>query len=296
MCRWLAYSGAPLALDEFLFKPRNSLIHQSRSSSMSEETFHGDGFGVGWYGGHVERPGLYTCIHPAWNDHNLRTLAEQIEAPVFLAHVRASTGGAVQAANCHPFQFQNWLFQHNGLVQDFVAIRRTLHFAVAPELYPFIQGTTDSELMFYLALTHGLAQDPPLGLARMVGHVETVGRAAGVENPVQMTVAVSDGTRTWVVRYSSEGRSRTLFHSRNVSALREISPYFSRYSDDAVLVVSEPLDDLTGLWQEVEEGTLVEIHRGKVTYREFRPQVPEGVPMELPPAPFHAGPMVPSEA
>jgi len=275
MCRWLAYSGAPIALEEFLFKPRNSLIHQSMRSKLSAEPFHGDGFGVGWYG-RLERPGLYTTVNPAWNDHNLRGLAEQIESPMFLAHVRATTGGAVQHSNCHPFRFGRWLFQHNGSIRNFILVHRTLHFMVAPEYYPFVQGTTDSEVMFYLALTLGLEQDPPGALARMVGLVEDTARREGIEDPVQMTVAVADGETIWVVRYSTEGQSRSLFHSRSVAALKELSPFFSRYSDDAVLVVSEPLDDLTGLWEEVEESTLVTIRRGSVEHAPFSPRIPEG--------------------
>ena len=50
MCRWLAYSGAPVNLEELLFKPKNSLVIQSKHSKMGATTTNGDGFGVGWYG------------------------------------------------------------------------------------------------------------------------------------------------------------------------------------------------------------------------------------------------------
>ena len=32
MCRWLAYSGTPVNLEELLFKPQNSLVVQSQHS------------------------------------------------------------------------------------------------------------------------------------------------------------------------------------------------------------------------------------------------------------------------
>ena len=74
MCRWLGYSGAPLYLEELLFKPEHSLIDQSLESKEGAETTNGDGFGVGWYGEPVE-PGVYKDIEPAWNDTNLANLA-----------------------------------------------------------------------------------------------------------------------------------------------------------------------------------------------------------------------------
>ena len=50
MCRWLAYSGSPVPVEEFLLKPKHSLIDQSLHSTMGAETTNGDGFGLGWYG------------------------------------------------------------------------------------------------------------------------------------------------------------------------------------------------------------------------------------------------------
>lgn len=58
MCRWLAYSGDSVRLEELLFKPEHKLINQSMSSRSKEAPTHGDGFGVGWYGNR-EQPGLF---------------------------------------------------------------------------------------------------------------------------------------------------------------------------------------------------------------------------------------------
>ena len=75
---------------------------------------------------------------------------------MFMAHVRATTGSPVQRSNCHPFDYGKWLFVHNGEIREFDTLHRDLAFAVAPALFPNIRGTTDSELMFLLALTFGL--------------------------------------------------------------------------------------------------------------------------------------------
>jgi predicted glutamine amidotransferase len=44
MCRWNAYIGEPLMLDELLFRTEHGLIDQSLHSRMGAETTNGDGF------------------------------------------------------------------------------------------------------------------------------------------------------------------------------------------------------------------------------------------------------------
>jgi len=276
MCRWLAYSGSPVNLQDLLYKPTNSLVIQSKHSRLGAETTNGDGFGVGWYGV-LPEPGLFHSTEPAWNDRNLHELAAHAKSGRVFAHIRASTGSAVQQTNCHPFRHGNWLWMHNGLIRDFRTVKRDLVLAVDPGLYPEIEGSTDSELFFFLALTFGLEQDPPAGIAAAVGFIEETGRRHGVEHPIQMTVATTNGDTTWACRYSSEGRSRTLFHSTDVAMLREQYPDYPLLhglSDDTRLVVSEPLGDLHGAWQEVPESTCIVVRGGEQELRPFAPAVP----------------------
>ena len=174
MCRWLAYSGSPVNLEDLLFKPKNSLVVQSKHSQLGATETNGDGFGVGWYGD-LETPGVFTSIEPAWNDRNLRELSAQASSRRVFAHVRATTGSAVQQTNCHPFRHDRWLWMHNGAIFGFPLVKRELAFAVDPALYPLIEGSTDSELFFYLALTFGLLDDPVSAVARAVGLIEDAG-------------------------------------------------------------------------------------------------------------------------
>lgn len=257
MCRWVAYMGSPLALDEVIVKSARSLVHQSRHAREGAEAMNGDGFGIGWYGDAPE-PGLFRSIGPAWNDRNLLDVARLTRSGLFFGHIRASTGTTVQQTNCHPFRHGRWLWMHNGLIRDFVRIKRELTLAVDPALYPFIEGSTDSELMFYLALTFGLQNDPPTAVARMVGYVETLGRRHGTEHPVQMTVATSDGRSIWAFRYSSEGSSRSLYYTSAVPTLRAMYPevaQFAGLSEHSRLIVSEPLGELTGVWNAAPESS-----------------------------------------
>ena len=276
MCRWLAYSGSPILLEDLLYKAEHSLIDQSLHARLGVETTNGDGFGVGWYGG-LPEPTLFRGTGPAWSDLNLRELAGVVSSPLFFAHIRASTGTAVQQTNCHPFRHRRWLWMHNGSLRGYNTVKRDLVLAVDPGLFATMAGSTDSELMFHLALTFGLEQDPVGAVERMVGYVESVGRRHGVRHPVQMTVATTDGDKLWVFRYSSEGNSRSLFYSTAIATLRAMypdNPVLARASDETRIVVSEPLGRLVGAWQPVPEASYGVIQEGADELGAFQPVLP----------------------
>jgi predicted glutamine amidotransferase len=274
MCRWMGWSGQSVVVEELLFKPKHGLVDQSLHSRMGVETTNGDGFGLGWYG-QGEGPGLYHGVAPAWGDVNLLELASHVESTMFLAHVRATTGTAIQQTNCHPFRHGKWLFVHNGVVQGFEQMRRELMLAVAPELFTGIKGSTDSEVIFHLALTFGLEQDPISALELAIGLIEATAVQHGIENAVQASMGVADGERLWAFRYSTEHKSRTLFVSAEVDAIHQLYPEnerLSRLRDEDRIVVSEPLADLQGLWSEIPESTVLLVQPGPDEQRPFRPR------------------------
>ncbi len=274
MCRWLGYTGNPVLLEDVLFKPKNSLIDQSLSCKSAETPTNGDGFGLGWYGTRPT-PGLFRSIRPAWNDFNLRDLAAQVESPLFLAHVRATSQATVQETNCHPFRYRNWLFVHNGEIFGIEAVRKQLVMGIADQLFPHVLGTTDSEAMFYLALTFGLESDPLKALERMAGFIEHVARSKGIAECLWMTLGVSDGTRLYAVRYASDGAAPTLYYSRDLESMYKIHPDLrGRFSDSTRFVVSEPAGQLEDLWLEVPQGSSLQIHQGEVTITAFQPILP----------------------
>jgi glutamine amidotransferase len=278
MCRWNAFFGQPILIDELLYRTEHGLIDQSLHARQGVETTNGDGFGIGWYGVNGGPPARYRSVSPAWSDPNLRDLVGHIESPLFLAHIRATTGTPVQQTNCHPFRHGRWLFVHNGVINGFHLIRRELLLAVGPEYFDGLAGSTDSEMLFYLALTFGLDEEPLAAVERAVGFVEATGRAHGIEYPVQMTLGFSDGERLWAIRYSSERRSRTLYVSADretVQALHPDNERFQRLTDEDRIVVSEPLSDLPGVWRAVPEATALIIQPGPDEQRAFQPRVPE---------------------
>jgi glutamine amidotransferase len=257
MCRWLAYCGGPVLIHDALYTPHHSLIDQSLNSQLGAEPTNGDGVGIGWYGDEPT-PGVFRSIEPAWNDQNLSEISAHVRSPLFFAHIRAAIGSPVQQTNCHPYRHDRWLFMHNGCINDFAKIKRDLVMAVDPSLYTEIKGSTDTEILFYLALTLGLEDDPPDAISGAIGLVESFGKRRGIEYPFQGTIATSDGECLWAFRYSSEGKSRSLFYSTDVHTLRGLYPdreILSQLSDDARMILSEPIGDLPGAWHEAPESS-----------------------------------------
>ena len=162
----------------------------------------------------------------------------------------------MQHTNCHPFRHGKWLWMHNGLINNFDAIKRELVLGIDPSLYPGVKGSSDTEVFFFLALSFGLEADPILAVERAVGFIEDVGAQCGIQYPMRMCVAATDGRDVWGFRYSTERRSPSLFFSTKIDTLREQYPgiaAFQAVSDNSRLIVSEPLSDLEGAWNEVPE-------------------------------------------
>ena len=277
MCRWMAWFGQPVLVDELLFKSQHGIVDQSLHSRLGAEPTNGDGFGLGWYGA-GEGPAVYRSVAPAWGDANLRELAAHVESPLFFAHVRAAIGSPVQQTNCHPFRRGHWLFVHNGYLGGFHAVRRDLMLAVDPSLFADIQGSTDTEVVFHLALTLGLEDDPIDALERTVGLIEAVARRHGVSDAVQPSFGASNGESLWAVRYATADQPRSLFASADADSVRRLypdNPRFQRLTHDDRLIVSEPFSDLPGLWEEIPESTAVTVRTGGVLEQQpFTPRLP----------------------
>jgi glutamine amidotransferase len=263
-------------IEELLLRGEYSLIDQSLHSRMGAETTNGDGFGLGWYG-EEDTPALFKSIEPAWNDRNLRELGHNVRSGLVLAHIRASTGTPIQQTNCHPFRHGRWLWMHNGSITQFHEVKRDLMLEIDPSLFPDIEGSTDSETFFFLALTYGLEDDPPAAVQRAVGFIEHTGKKHGIEYPIQMTVATTNHEKLWAFRYSSQGKSRSLFYSTRIDHLRQLypdNPTFQELSDESRLIVSEPLRDLPGAWNEVPEASYGIVQPGQDELHPFAPKPP----------------------
>jgi predicted glutamine amidotransferase len=278
VCRWMAYLGGPIKVGLVMFREdANTIVHQSLEASQGAEPVNGDGFGLGWFAPDAAEPSRYRSTEPAWNDENLREIAQTLESGAFIAHVRAAIGSPVQQSNCHPFRHGGTLFVHNGFVRDFHRIKRDVVLAVDPDLYPRIVGSTDSEHMFYLALTFGLGDEPQVALERMVGFIESTAAAAGIDDAMQMTVGVLSHDAFVGARYASRSTPRSLYHSNDIDTLKQLHPDFHDLElvpGDAHAVMSEPLGTLPGAWSEVPTSTAVHLRCGSIEVRPFAPRRP----------------------
>ncbi|SNX68958.1 glutamine amidotransferase [Cereibacter ovatus] len=257
MCRWAAYIGAPIFLEEIVSRPGHSLIHQSHCATECRTAINADGFGLAWYGERPE-PGLYRDVFPAWSDPNLRSLTAQVKSGLFLAHVRASTGTATSRNNCHPFVVGRWAFMHNGQVGGYDALRRDADMLIPDALYGHRKGATDSEALFLVALAEGLETDPKGALERSVRRFEALARDKGGAPHLRLTAAFSDGQRLYAVRYASDDQAPTLYHRWSL-----------RRGGRAV--VSEPLEQDEGDWLEVAPGSFCVFEDESVRIEPFAP-------------------------
>lgn len=261
MCRWLAYAGNPILMSELIIKPKDNLIQQSLHAKAPRTPTNGDGFGIGWYD-NQPYPGLFRSIRPAWNDLNLLDLAAHIESPLFMAHVRATSLATIQETNCHPFRYRNWLFAHNGQIAQFGLIRQALLCKISPQYFDNILGSTDSEVMFHLALTFGLEKDVLSAITQMVHVVESTAKENGVNEALWMTLGISDGINLWGFRYGSDGKGPSLYISPGIEELSRLNPEAkNKFGDFAACIVSEPIGNYQDIWRPVPENSRVFIHK-----------------------------------
>lgn len=250
MCRWVAYHGQPTFLEEFVSRPCQSLVAQSRRCHEAKTEVNADGFGLAWYGERA-RPGVFRDIRPAWSDENLLSIAHQIRSRLFFAHVRASTGTATTRANCHPFVVDNWIFMHNGQVPGWDKVRRKVEAAIPDDLYAHRAGTTDSEALFLLMLANGLASDPTTAVVETIRFVEGEMRRAEIRDPLKLTAALTGGDELFAVRYATDAEPPTLY-------TKACCP------NGGTLVVSEPLDGARGDWRSVPAQSFVIVTKDAV--------------------------------
>ena len=159
MCRWLGYLGSPIEPRELLYDPERSLIEQSRRHAPTWPCRNGDGFGLGWYG-RREVAAIFHSATPGMGGPQPAHAGLGDLLAAVLAHVRAATGTPVQETNCHPFAMGPMDVRPQRLRRRVrgPAPRHAAGGAARP--VPEHQGTTDSELLFHLALTFGLRGGP----------------------------------------------------------------------------------------------------------------------------------------
>ena len=245
MCRFLAYLGNTIFLEDLVCKPQHSLVRQSLRADQAKAITNGDGFGIGWYG-ERNAPGVYREVMPAWSDENLLALCSNVRSHLFFAHVRAATGTGIARQNCHPFHYGPYLFMHNGQIGGYGQLRRTLEARLPDHLYAQRKGATDSELMFLLIIARlEMGEAVTQAVSQVLGEIQAMMAVLQVSEPLRFAAALADGKQIHAFRFSSDKRAPTL--------------YFHRCGAAGLVVASEPLaDDQLG-WELIPQGTVVHI-------------------------------------
>jgi len=276
MCRFVAYLGRPIIIDELLVKPTNSLVHQSYDAGEMAEPLNGDGFGLGWYAPGISvRPGLFRSITPAWNNINLLSNAALIQTNCVFAHVRAASEGHVSEVNTHPFNHRRFLMMHNGGIPQFRRIRRQLLSLLSDELFDWIAGQSDSEHVFALLMQnlYELKKSAPemtlehlqKGFQATFDTVQQLKEDMGIGHEVStFNMVATDGDRIIGTRYSSDPKrdTRTLYFatgSRFQCIDGESHMLQESTGVQAVLIASERLNDCVDDWKEVPQNHFIAI-------------------------------------
>ena len=247
MCRLLAYAGPLKSLASIVLDPPHSLMHQSYAPKyQTRGTVNADGFGVGWYAPELRpEPARYRSVTPIWGDASFASFAPVVETTALLACVRSATPpNPIEPSGVAPFTSGPWLFAHNGSVEGFRlgpdgrdGVRAELTALVTHSRLAGIDGASDSELLFALALDRLDAGDDPASALRAV-----VTKTRGVA-PAFLNMILMDG--------------------RQIAATASGDSLFSFTDGAATTLASEPLDD-DPAWEKVPEDSVVRVIGGRV--------------------------------
>ncbi|MEX1139010.1 MAG: class II glutamine amidotransferase [Bacteroidota bacterium] len=276
MCRFAAYIGDPIVLDELLYRPRNSLILQSYKAKEREEPLNGDGFGVGWYDREFDpTPAVFHSVTPAWSNLNLQSIAKKTRSGCFFAHIRAATHNSpVLEVNCHPFSFGRFLWMHNGHIGGFPLLKRKIVNLLSEELYLSIRGSTDTEHAFALFLNR--LRGPESGASpfemkvALLGMVEILQKLAtdnNIEETSYLNICVTNGDELIALRYVSDPvkpphslywsqEGKYVIDSEGVPQLVDTVS-----SEMGIIVSSEKLTPREKDWNEIPPNHLVMVDR-----------------------------------
>lgn len=252
MCRFVAYIGKETAADTLVFGGDHSLYEQSwKPRELLSGSVNADGYGVVWYG--EERPGRIAEARPIWYDDDLEGTLAVLRSSCILAALRNGTPGIpVDRSGLLPMVHERWSFVLNGFVPDFRASHmRALRQSLPDDLYSALQGSSDSETLFLLAvaaLRDGASKVEALShVVRLVG--ERVGRAEA-----QLNMVLADGGAIAAVRTSTVLVSNSLYVARRPDLV-----------PGGAVVASEALDG-DGAWTVVDGHSWVHIDgEGEVT-------------------------------
>jgi len=170
MCRLLAFSAPePTSFADLVGHATRSFIELSHK--------HADGWGAAWVNpdGTI---GVKKSARPAFDDPEALPTLNDVRSTALIFHLRwASPGSPVTLGNAHPFLLGQTAFAHNGSLDVSDALRAR----IPEDLKEGLEGTTDSEVYFRLALAiRRRAEDGAPALSRAVQAIQDTCRHTGL--------------------------------------------------------------------------------------------------------------------
>lgn len=260
MCRLLGFKSSQKSdLNHSLKDAENSILVQSHS--------HFDGWGIGYY----TKPGIPT-IHkhtdPAYNSFHFSEVSTKLFADTIIAHIRKATFGAKKIENCHPFTYKEWLFAHNGTLENFQKFKPYFQKTIDPTLKDQILGDTDSEYVFFLFLTflkkithlNQLTDPSPIkeALFETISLIDTWNKE--IKNPTPPTLNI---ILTNHILLSAVCRGEPLFYHQHLPPLDNIDQKDTATEREGikryVLIVSEKLSKKE-TWEQMPPNSVLTVN------------------------------------
>lgn len=256
MCRWVAHIGDKAFLSSVLVEGENSLTKQSVNCTKGDPAVNGDGFGLGWFSDKSE-PAIYRDVMPAWHNPNLLNLSAHISSPLFFGHIRAATGGGISIENCHPFKYKNYMFMHNGMIQNYDFYRRKVEVLLNDEFYNLKAGSTDSEVMFYLLMQYGFFDNPVPAVQELIKNIELILSAnkKTEKDYLRMSLCLADENSIYLIRYSTNPNPPSVFYQK---------------SDNGWTISSEPTSGQLSDWEKVDEDSLLIFKKNDISFEKIK--------------------------
>jgi glutamine amidotransferase len=232
MCRFYIYIGDNNHTNIYclLFNKDNSITKQCykksyhpniKDNNSRDCDINVDGFGVGWYVGgtqinNIDHPNsnyknvvLYKNTIPPKNDINLKNMIKHTYSNLIFAHIRAvkHLDSMIHYNDCHPFTYRNYMFMHNGIIEDFLNIKRRLIFHIKDRTYKQLKGSTDSEHIFLLFLDQLSDEQYEKGgklknIDKMLANIINFINSINYNNKIlSLNIAITDGYNMACSRY-----------------------------------------------------------------------------------------------
>lgn len=286
MCRILSYLGEPILLEELLYKPDNSFITQSYHPKYMSHLLNLAGFGIAaWDEKSYQSaiPFIYKTPQLPFYDDNLRSLASKIMPCCFLAHIRGvayNEKQVVSTQNVHPFIFPSTTvaLAHNGALLQFEEMKYDLLDYIHPEIQKDIRGTTDSEWIYAIFLSHLTyaadhyeSQDIIKAIIETLKILQRVRHKYNIATTSPVNLFISNGefiaTTRFVFDYGWNPKDARSAHAAYHSLWYTYGESYGYYDNEykmrgnkrkaSMILASEPLTEDTTTWIEVPEYTLI---------------------------------------